>query len=130
MAKDAAIFNKGKVKGEVRYPPWDDDSRLRRSSHYEDMRREMARFAVFPLGRIREFPRHIPYSSDKKGFLEKTGRDSFEGPFSIIPPNLLLQLIFHLFAIFSCQWAPRIFSDGVGNGNSIPVHLQNSRRGR
>lgn len=28
---------------------------------------------------IVEYPRHIPYNSEKKSFLEKTGRESFEG---------------------------------------------------
>jgi hypothetical protein len=29
------------------------------------------------LGNIADFPRHIPYQSDKKSFRERTGRDSF-----------------------------------------------------
>lgn len=72
MVKDAAVFAKGKIKGEVRYPAFEvikDEASCR----------EMSKFRIYPLGRIQEFPRHIPYNSDKKGFLEKTGRESFEG---------------------------------------------------
>ncbi|KAM5438470.1 hypothetical protein MferCBS31731_005047 [Microsporum ferrugineum] len=35
-------------------------------------------FEIHPMGHITEFPRHIPYNSEKKSFLEKTGRESFE----------------------------------------------------
>ncbi len=72
MSKDAPIFAKAKVKGEVRYPPWE-------GYHDEVVWREMRRLEIYPLGRIQEFPRHIPYNSDKKSFLEKTGREAFEG---------------------------------------------------
>jgi hypothetical protein len=38
------------------------------------------RFKIFPLGQIHSKGiRHIPYNSDKKDFLEKTGREAFEG---------------------------------------------------
>ncbi|KAN0087393.1 Transcription regulator HTH, APSES-type DNA-binding domain containing protein [Elaphomyces granulatus] len=30
------------------------------------------------MGQISHYPRHIPYNSEKKSFLEKTGRESFE----------------------------------------------------
>lgn len=76
MIKDAAVFAKGKVKGEVRYPPFQDIDD-------KEACREMKNFGIYPLGRIEEFPRHIPYNSDKKRFLEKTGRESFEGVLSI-----------------------------------------------
>ena len=73
MSKDAAIFAKGKIKGETRYPP------------YEILNNELAMqyrtFQLFPENpqQIVEYPRHIPYNSEKKSFLEKTGRESFEG---------------------------------------------------
>lgn len=72
ISKDAPVFARGKVKGDVRFPPYEDvpDERLRQ---------EIERFAVYPYGRITQYPRHIPYNSDKKGFQEKTGRESFEG---------------------------------------------------
>lgn len=71
MTRDAAVFAKGKIKGDALYPPFEklDDG----------LRREVSKFEVYPFGQITEFPRHIPYNSDKKVFQEKTGRDSFEG---------------------------------------------------
>jgi hypothetical protein len=74
VSKDAAIFMRGRVRGELRYPPCE----------YQDA--ELAevhkRFELHPMGHITEFPRHIPYNSDKKTFMEKTGRGSFEGTVS------------------------------------------------
>jgi hypothetical protein len=71
MTKDGAVFVKGKIKGEVNFPPFE---RLD-----EETIREVEKFQVHPLGKIREYSRHIPYNSEKKSFLEKTGRESFEG---------------------------------------------------
>ncbi|KAL1966207.1 hypothetical protein VTN77DRAFT_4759 [Rasamsonia byssochlamydoides] len=70
MPKDVPIFNRGKVRGELRYPPCE----------YQDAKlaEEHRRFQIHPMGQIGEFPRHIPYNSEKKSFLEKTGRESFE----------------------------------------------------
>ncbi|EKD17802.1 APSES transcription factor Xbp1 [Drepanopeziza brunnea f. sp. 'multigermtubi' MB_m1] len=70
MTKDGAVFAKGKIKGDVRFAPFE---RLD-----EDVLREVQRFHVYPLGDIQEYARHIPYNSEKKSFLEKTGRESFE----------------------------------------------------
>lgn len=71
MPKDVPIFIRGKVRGELRYPPCE----------YQDAKlaEEHRRFQIHPMGQIAEFPRHIPYNSEKKSFLEKTGRESFEG---------------------------------------------------
>lgn len=71
MTKDGAIFAKGKVKGDVNFPPFE--------SFDEDSLAEVEKYKVFPLGNIGDFARHIPYNSEKKSFLEKTGRESFEG---------------------------------------------------
>ncbi|KAL1952728.1 hypothetical protein VTO42DRAFT_4406 [Malbranchea cinnamomea] len=70
VAKDAAVFTRGKPRGEVRYPPCE----------YQDAKlaEEHKRHQIHPMGSITEFPRHIPYNSEKKSFLEKTGRESFE----------------------------------------------------
>jgi hypothetical protein len=71
MTKDAAVWTKAKIKGEINYPPFE---------HFdEETEREIKKFDVYPLGKIQEFSRHIPYNSEKKSFLEKTGRESFEG---------------------------------------------------
>ena len=71
MCKDGAVFTKGKIKGEVNYPPFEKLD--------EETLREVQKFQVYPVGKITEFARHIPYNSEKKSFLEKTGRESFEG---------------------------------------------------
>ncbi|KAI1881462.1 hypothetical protein JX265_000288 [Neoarthrinium moseri] len=70
MAKDAAVFTKGKVKGSVHFYPFErlDDASLR----------EVQKYQVFPFGKIQDYCRHIPYNSGKKDFFEKTGRESFE----------------------------------------------------
>lgn len=65
------MFAKGKIKGTINYPPYE---RLD-----EEVLLSMQKFNVYPLGQITEFCRHIPYNSEKKNFLEKTGRESFEG---------------------------------------------------
>ncbi|CRG90834.1 hypothetical protein PISL3812_07880 [Talaromyces islandicus] len=71
IPKDAPVFNPGKVRGELRYPPFEERDEFLDSQH--------VLFEIHPtIGHIAEFPRHIPYSSEKKGFLEKTGRESFE----------------------------------------------------
>ncbi|KAL4737216.1 hypothetical protein BDV11DRAFT_216847 [Aspergillus similis] len=70
MAKDAPIFQRGKPRGEVRYPPYED-----REGKFSCQHRD---FRIHPLGNIADYPRHIPYNSDKKSFQERTGRESFE----------------------------------------------------
>tara|TARA_R110002003_G_scaffold70_9_gene6359 strand:+ start:14046 stop:14432 length:387 start_codon:yes stop_codon:yes gene_type:complete len=73
VPKDAPIFSQGnKIVGFVNYPPHEVEND-------QDLITEHRRFQVFPLGEIRKKGvRHIPYNSDKKDFLEKTGRDAFE----------------------------------------------------
>lgn len=100
MTKDGAVFAKGKIKGDVRYPPFEKLD--------EESMREVQRFQVYPLGKIEEYCRHIPYNSEKKSFLEKTGRESFEG--TMTPFNEEAQ-------------------DPLANSDcSIPVHIQCPRR--
>ncbi|APA05722.1 hypothetical protein SS1G_01927 [Sclerotinia sclerotiorum 1980 UF-70] len=71
MTKDGAVFAKGtKIKGDVNFPPFEHLS--------EETMREVQKFHVYPLGKIQDYCRHIPYNSEKKNFLEKTGRESFE----------------------------------------------------
>lgn len=77
MTKDGAVFAKGKIKGEVNFPPFEQFD--------EETTREVQRFEVYPLGKIQEYSRHIPYNSEKKSFLEKTGRESFEGTVMRLP---------------------------------------------
>ena len=71
MTKDAAVFSRGKVQGEIRYPPCDVLD--------QKVITELQKYSAYPIGKISEFRRHIPYNSDKKTFMEKTGRVAFEG---------------------------------------------------
>ncbi|KAH0533993.1 hypothetical protein FGG08_007405 [Glutinoglossum americanum] len=70
MSKDAAVFAKGKIKGKVRYPPHE--------KYGEDVKKKLREYQIYPMVGIADFCRHIPYNSEKKSFLEKTGRESFE----------------------------------------------------
>ncbi|KAJ8122807.1 hypothetical protein O1611_g9748 [Lasiodiplodia mahajangana] len=70
MPKDAAVFTKSKPKGAINFQPFEELDEL--SLH------RVRKFQVYPLGKIREYSRHIPYNSGKKDFFEKTGRESFE----------------------------------------------------
>ncbi|KAF3040539.1 hypothetical protein E8E12_008780 [Didymella heteroderae] len=73
LAKDAPIFSEGtKIVGHVNYPPHEAGNDRDLHAHHRE-------FRVFPLGEIlNKGVRHIPYASDKKDFLNKTGRDAFE----------------------------------------------------
>ncbi|KAH9864019.1 hypothetical protein J1614_009952 [Plenodomus biglobosus] len=73
VPKDAPIFTEGnKTVGHVNFPPHEAG----RDQHLLDQHR---RFQVFPAGEIsKKGVRHIPYNSEKKDFLDKTGRDAFE----------------------------------------------------
>jgi hypothetical protein len=70
-AKESGGFTKSKLKGTINFPPYEnlDESSLI----------QVRKFQVYPLGKIQEYCRHIPYNSGKKDFYEKTGRESFEG---------------------------------------------------
>jgi len=73
IPKDAPIFSEGnKIVGVVNYPPYE-------AGDNQNLAAQHQRFQVYPLGEIyRKGVRHIPYNSDKKDFLDKTGRDAFE----------------------------------------------------
>ncbi len=83
LAKDAPIFAEGtKIVGYVNYPPYEaGNDRNLQVRHRE--------FRIFPLDEIsKKGVRHIPYASDKKDFLEKTGRDAFEGEYHLFARSL------------------------------------------
>lgn len=71
VSKDAAVFVKGNSRGKVRYAPCEYRNDELAKAHKE--------FKLHPMGNIEDYPRHIPYNSDKKSFMEKTGRGCFEG---------------------------------------------------
>ncbi|KAF3389253.1 hypothetical protein F1880_004503 [Penicillium rolfsii] len=68
-SKDGAVFRPGPIQGELRYPPHEERTPLLEEEHRKaDLK---------PFGNIADYPRHIPYQSEKKSFHERTGRDSF-----------------------------------------------------
>ncbi|CAG7916383.1 unnamed protein product [Penicillium olsonii] len=69
MPKDAPVFLPGKIQGQCRFPPCEERD--------EELTRIHKEFKLRPMGNIADFPRQIPYASDKKTFQQKTGRDSF-----------------------------------------------------
>jgi hypothetical protein len=73
IPKDAPVFSEGnKIVGLVNYPPHEAEGD-------QNLAIQQKRFQIYPLGEIfRKGVRHIPYNSDKKDFLDKTGRDAFE----------------------------------------------------
>ena len=70
-AKDAPKFDRGEPVGEIRFKPFEAETL--------ELQRQHAAFKIYPAESIEAYPRHIPYKSDKKELLIKTGRDSFEG---------------------------------------------------
>jgi hypothetical protein len=85
VAKDAPVFKHDTPRGEIRYPPCEYRDELLKTEH--------EKFELFPMGdkKISDFPRHVPYNSEKKSFLEKTGRDCFEGKWAkfLSPINVI-----------------------------------------
>lgn len=71
MSKAAATFVKAKPKGAINFKPYEYQDDIIAAEH--------ERFEVEPIGHITDYPRHIPYNSEKKSFQQKTGRDAFEG---------------------------------------------------
>jgi hypothetical protein len=71
LSKDAAVFTRGSIRGQCRYPPCEHQDEVLTAHHQQ--------FEIHPIGHIGEYPRHIPYNSEKKSYLERTGRESFEG---------------------------------------------------
>ncbi|POS85095.1 hypothetical protein EPUL_002058 [Erysiphe pulchra] len=65
------IIPKPTFYGDIRYPPFEELD--------EQIMQDIRRFQVNSLGMIKDQSRHIPYNSGKNNFLEKTGRESFEG---------------------------------------------------
>ncbi|KAF2261964.1 hypothetical protein CC78DRAFT_328147 [Lojkania enalia] len=73
IPKDAMILTEGtKVVGFVNYPPYETGN----DKHLATQHRK---FQIHPMGKIAEYRRHIPYTSEKKEFTAKTGRDAFNG---------------------------------------------------
>ena len=71
MSKGATLPVKAKPNGKVRYSPCDLRNDVVKAEHLK--------FHMEPVSSIKDYPRRIPYNSDKKTFQERTGRDAFEG---------------------------------------------------
>ncbi|KAI4109554.1 MAG: hypothetical protein LQ339_001667 [Xanthoria mediterranea] len=69
LCKDEATFVKGRPQIEVNYWPCEG-----RDGKAED---EHRKYSVFPIGHIAEYCKHVPYRSEKKSLLSKTGREGF-----------------------------------------------------
>lgn len=80
ISKDQAVFTRGAIRGECRYPPYEYQDELLEAHHQQ--------FELHPIGQIADFARHIPYNSEKKLFESKTGRPWFEGTCNI--PNIVI----------------------------------------
>lgn len=86
LVKDAAVFVRGNVKGAVNYPPFEctEDAICLSEAQKDELATQHQCFEVFPSGHgnqghIGDYVRHIPYSSEKKSFFGKTGREAFDG---------------------------------------------------
>ncbi|KAJ9640929.1 hypothetical protein H2199_005597 [Coniosporium tulheliwenetii] len=71
VSKDAAVFVKGKLRGEINYPPYEAEDD-------EELATKQKAHQIHPMGSIADYCRHIPYNSEKKDFLMKTGREGFD----------------------------------------------------
>lgn len=76
MSKSTASLVKAKAKGKVNYQPYEEQDEIT-SAIYR-------RFQVEPIGHIGDYPKHIPYKSDKKTFEQRTGRTAIEGKISMV----------------------------------------------
>ena len=78
-SKSASTFFKCKGNAKANFKPCEFED--------EGISAEHSRFHMSPLRQIRENPRHIPYSSDKKSFQQKTGRDAIDGKKDVTSSN-------------------------------------------
>ncbi len=71
LCKDEATFIKGKPQEEVRYWPCEYQGGHVAAEHQK--------FSLFPIGHITEYCKHVPYRSEKKKIISRTGREGFHG---------------------------------------------------
>ena len=86
---------KGATRGEVRYAPFvyanaddEEDEGAKEEEKGNDLQAYHDHFSVFPRQEdVGEFPRFIPYNSERRIFADATGRDFFEGMsfFAVLP---------------------------------------------
>ena len=88
LAKDAPVFTQGTPQKPVNYEPFEtsEDAVTLTTAQQQELRYQHERFGIWPNGNdglIRDYVKHIPYQSEKKGFFAQTGRDAFEGECSL-----------------------------------------------
>lgn len=71
LCKDEATFVKGKPQEEVKYWPCEIQD--------DHLTAEHRKYQMYPIGHITEYCKYVPYRSEKKTFLSKTGREGFHG---------------------------------------------------
>ncbi|KAL8737625.1 MAG: hypothetical protein Q9181_001498 [Wetmoreana brouardii] len=69
LCKDEATFVKGKPQADVKYWPCEYQDEHAAAEH--------KKYKLYPIGQIAEYCKHVPYRSEKKTFLSKTGREGF-----------------------------------------------------
>ena len=86
VAKDASILNRGAPTGQANYLPFESSEPTVCLSNEErkELDRQHRLFLIKPSeenkdGQIQNNIRYIPYSSDKKNFFSKTGKEGFNG---------------------------------------------------
>ncbi|KAL9580685.1 MAG: hypothetical protein Q9212_004344 [Teloschistes hypoglaucus] len=70
LCKDEATFVKGIPQIKVNYWPCELQNEKATAEH--------SKYQLYPFGRIAEFCKHVPYRSEKKTILNKTGREGFD----------------------------------------------------
>ena len=85
------MFNRGPPTSEAKYLPFElsDQAIALSTAEQRELARQHRLFRIKPSeddgeGQIRNFTRYIPYSSDKKNFFLKTGKEGFNGSFPSI----------------------------------------------
>lgn len=85
MGKDGGLTSPKAPQNPVNYEPTECNapSLILTFAQRAELTEQHKRFRLSPFDlprdKIRDFPKHIPYTSEKKGFFEKTGREAFEG---------------------------------------------------
>ncbi len=97
IVKDAPVFTRGPTRGEVRYSPFvylpsdsEDGDLASDGDEYMALKDNLQayhdQFKVYPRQEdVGQYPRFIPYNSERRIFADATGRDFFEGMLPTFP---------------------------------------------
>ncbi|KAL8842897.1 MAG: hypothetical protein Q9170_000301 [Blastenia crenularia] len=81
LCKGEATFIKGKPQEEVNYWPCEYQD--------EHVAAEHRKYQLYPMGHITEYCKHVPYRSEKKSMISKTGREGFHGNGATLSKELM-----------------------------------------